>query len=116
MDFGLIENLRKRKKLTQKEFAVKIGFTVTGYQKMINAGDTKVSTIERICSEFNVDILTFFGQYSAKNNLSVVAEESEIYGAPNYKELYYSTLEKLNACNERVIAFTDLKKDTIKKK
>jgi len=115
MDTDLIENLRKRKKLTQQEFAEAIDFTVTGYQKMIKAGDLKVSVLEKICEVFTVNISTFFG---LKNHsiLNIVHEEAEVYGEVNYKQKYFETLEKLNAANERLLAFTDLKKDITKKK
>lgn len=114
MDIALIDDLRKRKKLTQAQFAEMIDFTTTGYQKMLANGDVKVSTLEKICEVFNVDILTFFGKTN-KPALSIVAEESEVYGVTNYKEKYFETLEKLNACNERLLGFTDLKKGSIKK-
>jgi hypothetical protein len=48
--------------------------------------------------------------------LSHIEEEAEVYGQINYKQKYYETLEKLNLANERIMAFTDQKKDLIKKK
>lgn len=115
MDTDLIENLRKRKKLTQAEFAKMIDFTVTGYQKMIANKDIKVSSLEKICEVFSVNISTFFVKHYQQNALSLVHEEAEVYGEINYKDKYHETIIKLNACNERFIALTDIKKGSTKK-
>lgn len=61
MNTSFIEAIRKRKELTQAVFAKSIDMTVTGYQKMIKNGDVKVSTLEKICNEYGVQITTFFG-------------------------------------------------------
>lgn len=55
-------------------------------------------------------------KYENTQALSILAEESEVYGAVNYKEKYFETLEKLNQANERLLALTDIKKELIKKK
>ena len=75
MNIKLIEDLRKRKDLTQAEFAKKIGVSTFGYQKMIQVEDIKVSTLEKICEVFSVNISTFFGNETIKSlNANVVFE------------------------------------------
>jgi transcriptional regulator with XRE-family HTH domain len=98
MDIELIENLRKIKKMTQKEFAEMIDFTVTGYQKMIKTRDIKVSSLERICEVFNVNILTFFGTEN------VLKDQSNIYGkgVNVHLQLDESDILKIDLKNKRL--------------
>lgn len=79
MDIELIEDLRKRKLITQSQLAKSIGITVTGYQKMIKTGDIKVSTLEKICNNFSVDISIFFKEKSIEN---IVNEPKTDYKKP----------------------------------
>lgn len=111
-----VDHLIEDKGLTKTKFAAILGVSRdTVYNLNENS---KLITYMKICKYFKISLSDLIDdqERKPKTTLSAVAEESEVYGVPNYRELYYSTLEKLNACNERVIAFTDLKKDTIKKK
>lgn len=75
MDVKLIEKVRERADKSQEQFAASIGMTKNGYQSLIKNGDLKVSTLEAICRNFNVDISYFFGP----KNLSIVSEPMETY-------------------------------------
>lgn len=59
MDSNTIENLRKIKKLTQRQVADALGITVTGYQKMISVNDPKISVLKKLSELFGVEITTF---------------------------------------------------------
>lgn len=74
MNVDLIEEIRKRKMMTQANLAQSIDFTVTGYQKILKTGDIKVSTLEKICEVFAVDISVFF------DKKSLVSEPIARYG------------------------------------
>lgn len=54
--------------------------------------------------------------YKNPNALATIHEEAEVYGAINYKQKYFETLEKLNAANEKLLSFTDIKKGLTKPK
>lgn len=112
-----IEKLIESKKLTKSAFAKAVGIHI---DTVYNLKDEtiKVSTLLKISEVLGVSILHFLDKEEKKepkNRLSIVSEESEVYGVTNYKEKYFETLEKLNACNERVLAFTDIKKGVTKK-
>ncbi len=106
----LIEN---KSTLNKLEFANKIGHTSQSLHGIFKKEDVSTSLLKTIANELGISIKDFF--HDEKSKLSVVSEESEVYGVINYKEKYFETLEKLNACNERVLAFTDLKKSTTKR-
>lgn len=80
----------------------------------------KVETLEKICAVLEINIMQFFPnndiqytnkEYNKKRGIEVIHEEAPI----NYKEKYLQTLEKLNIANERLLDFTDPKKDIINK-
>lgn len=113
-----IDRLIESKKLTKSAFAKAVGIHL---DTVYNLKDEtiKLSTLLKISEVLGVEIDYFLNnedKTEQKNKLSIVAEESEVYGVVNYKEKYFETLEKLNACNERVLSYTDIKKGTIKKR
>jgi transcriptional regulator with XRE-family HTH domain len=67
MRIELLESIRKKKGLTQAELARMINFSTTGYQKMVNIGDIKVSVLEQIAKIFGVDIMVFFSKETNKS-------------------------------------------------
>lgn len=84
-------------------------------------GGNKLVKILTIYPQINAEWLLLgkgemLKKYENKQALSILAEESEVYGVVNYKEKYFETLEKLNQANERLLALTDIKKELIKKK
>lgn len=112
-----INKLLEDKKVSKTDFAKAIG---VNRDTVYNFTDDsiKVSLLLKISDFLGVSVDYFFSKEEkkeAKTKISIVAEESEVYGVTNYKEKYFETLEKLNACNERVLAFTDLKKNVTKK-
>lgn len=84
----------------------------------------KIETLEKICELLQISILHFF-----PTNDVLVTSDTQFGGLEitegeiiNYKEKYLQeqakylqTLEKLNQANERLLAFTDPKKDITKK-
>jgi DNA-binding Xre family transcriptional regulator len=132
-----IEKLLEAKKLTKTAFAKSVGIHIdTVYN--LNDDSIKVSTLLKISEVLGVSILDFLpnaggkiekfdkrqgAEHNHSLKLTQIAEESEVYGVTNYKERYLEALEKLNTvnekltlANERIMAFTDPKKDLIKKK
>jgi transcriptional regulator with XRE-family HTH domain len=73
----VIEQLRKRKGLTQEEFAQSIDFTTNGYQKLIRSGDPKASVLEKISAVYGVNISFFFGH---TNDGAMLNEPQAEYG------------------------------------
>jgi len=67
-----IEQLRKEKNVKQTDIAQAIGFTVSGYQKAIQANDFKVSTLEKIAEALEVPITYFFEDSGDKHFLSEI--------------------------------------------
>ncbi len=83
MDTVTIENLRKRREITQKDLSERVGMTTTGYQKMIRTGDVKVSVLEKLAQALGVDIQTFFGVQSgsvqiATTNVVLQLESTDV--------------------------------------
>jgi transcriptional regulator with XRE-family HTH domain len=67
-----IEQLRKEKNVKQTDIAQAIGFTVSGYQKAIQANDFKVSTLEKIAEALEVPVTYFFEDSGDKHFLSEI--------------------------------------------
>lgn len=118
MDFyAKIEHEINRQKLSKTELAKKLGLTRTAVYKLTDK--TAISTYFKIIEVLGMKPADFFkDQVKYKNHTvkSTLLEQSEDYNSVNYKEKYYETLEKLNLANERLLAFTDIKKEPIKKK
>lgn len=57
-----IENLRTIKKISQTDFAKKIGMTQTGYSQMIKNNDLKVSTLQKIAEILEKPVSYFFDE------------------------------------------------------
>lgn len=108
-----IDKLIEDKNLTKTAFARIIGVSRDTVYNLDE--NTKLSTFIKISEFLKVPLSDILDNKKEKTKLSIVAEESEVYGVTNYKEKYLETLEKLNACNERLLAYTDLKKGSIKK-
>lgn len=115
MNYSKLRNVVENSKLTISELCKKLEIDRKTFYNNFENRTMKVETLEKICFLLEVPITNFFENEPKKTALSIVAEESEVYGVTNYKEKYFETLEKLNACNERLLGFTDLKKGSIKK-
>lgn len=89
MNIDRVEDIRKRKLFTQSELAESIGFTATGYQKMIKAGDLKVSTLEKICAVLGVEISVFFTEKS------LVSEPKPNYEKPKVTRIEIEPTDKI---------------------
>lgn len=117
---SVVYRIKKRledEKVNINAFSKAIGISPKGVYKWTDES-IKLSTLLKISEFLDVPIEYFLNKEEktpAKSKLSIVSEESEVYGVTNYKEKYFETLEKLNTCNERLLAFTDLKKNTTKK-
>ena len=114
MNYAKLRNTLETNKISVTELCKNLDIDRKTFYNNLENRNMKVETLEKICLFLSVPITYFFDLENKKNTLSIVAEESEVYGFTNYKEKYFETLEKLNACNERVLAFTDLKKGKIK--
>lgn len=109
-----IDKLIEAKGLSKTKFAAAIGVNRdTVYNLNEN---TKLGTYLKICEYFKIELSDIIGNKKPKIGLSVVHEEAEVYGEVNYKEKYLDALEKLNAANERLLQYSDLKKGLTKKK
>lgn len=110
-----IDKLIESKKLTKSSFAKAVGIHI---DTVYNLKDEtiKLSTLLKISEVLDVPI-SYFLENDKKNDVknNVVMEQKEVYEVVNYKEKYLETLEKLNLCNERLLAYTDYKKRTVKK-
>lgn len=116
--------LIKFKQVVYEKFFPTIGVTYANFKGDAKKKALSADTLAKIVSIFpdvNCEWLLLgkgemLKKYENKQALSILAEESEVYGVVNYKEKYFETLEKLNQANERLLALTDIKKELIKKK
>jgi len=105
-----IDKLIEEAKLTKTSFAKKIGISRDSVYNLDEK--TRLSTFLKICEFFKVPMSELIDEDYLKKTaetqkLNVIKEESEVYQAVNYKEKYFSTLEKLNAANEKLLKLQD---------
>ena len=104
-----IEQLRKEKNVKQTDIAQAIGFTVSGYQKAIQANDFKVSTLEKIAEALEVPVTYFFEDSGDKHFLSEIFLETKSEDAPLQKhflcEIFYETKNAKEEINALVYKF-----------
>lgn len=104
----------KRQRISKTELASKLGLTRTAVYKLTDK--TAISTYFKIIEALGMKPADFFKETEKVHALSMLHEEGEVYGVVNYKEKYFDALEKLNHANERLLMFSDIKKETIKPK
>jgi DNA-binding XRE family transcriptional regulator len=107
----------KATNLTTAEFARRVGVSRDTVYNL--SEKTAISTYFKIIEVLGKKPEDFFkpmNDYEKLAKLTHIAEEAETFGEVNYKQKYYETLEKLNLANERIMAFTDQKKDLTKNK
>lgn len=116
--------IETKSNLNKVDFANEIGHTSQSLHGMFKKEDLNTSLLKTIAKVLDISLSEIFTDskqtskqkiYSNASNLEMIAEEGEVYGVVNYKEKYLETLEKLNACNERLVAYSDIKKDSTKK-
>lgn len=81
MNYQLIDKLIKEKDLTRSGFAIKMGWSPTGFSQMINNRTMKVETLEFIAKYFNVPVSYFFDEL-IPCDINQVAEPSVEYVKP----------------------------------
>lgn len=59
-----INELLKRKKISQKDFCERVGLTDVSLRRIIERNSTKTETLEKIAESLNVPIGYFFGEQS----------------------------------------------------
>jgi transcriptional regulator with XRE-family HTH domain len=87
-----IEQLRKEKNVKQTDIAQAIGFTVSGYQKAIQANDFKVSTLEKIAEALEVPVTYFFEDSGDKHFLSEIFLPFKDVKSKEFKEAMQTTI------------------------
>lgn len=113
MDLQKIEAFRKRKDLTQEEFAKSLGVTATGYQKMIRNNDMKLSFFEKICITYQVSPMLFFDA-ETPTSVTMVSEPKGQYDTKlktqveYYKGLWEAEKATVAALNVSIQALQQL--------
>jgi DNA-binding Xre family transcriptional regulator len=119
MDYNRLKEVIETNSLGISGLFKKLNINRGSFYYSIDKKTLKVETLEKICEALGINVLQFFPnneiEYTNKSNknrgLEVIHEEAPI----NFKEKYLQTLEKLNIANERLLDFTDPKKDIINK-
>ncbi len=119
MDYERLKEVIESNVLGVSGLFKKLDMNRGSFYYSIDKKTLKVETLEKICKALEINVLQFFPnseiEYTNKlfknRGIEVIHEEAPI----NYKEKYLQTLEKLNTANERLLDFTDPKKDIIKK-
>lgn len=120
MDYKRLIEVVKTNELGVSGLFKKLNVNRGNFYYSIENQTLKVETLEKICEALGISVMQFFPnnneiEYTNKSyknrSIEVIHEEAPI----NYKEKYLQTLEKLNIANERLLDFTDPKKDIIKK-
>ncbi len=88
MNYNKLENIRKGKKITQKELAEKVGISESTYKKNIANENMTIAVLEKIAEILEVPVTEFFdkedklrtfnepgGQYLTTNELREVIKE-----------------------------------------
>jgi len=70
-----IANLRKLKKITEKEISENIGMSMTGFRQAMANDDFKVSTLQKIADYLKVDIIWFFTKDSDQDSSDYVLND-----------------------------------------
>ena len=93
----VIEKELERKNLTKKELIDSIGMTETGFYKMIQRNDIKLSTLEEIGKVLNIPIESFFVELEKKtvepDKSLMIWEEKE----KNYKNTIENLLQTIRS-------------------
>ena len=115
-----IEQLRKEKNVKQTDIAQAIGFTVSGYQKAIQANDFKVSTLEKIAEALEVPVTYFFEDSGDKHFLSEIFLLSKDVKNAEFKEAIQTAISFFVSKQYETYFFNDsevikLKNSTLKK-
>ncbi len=92
MNYNKIENIRKQKKVSQRDLCKIIGITTVGYSKMIREESIKVSTLEKIAKVLEVPVIYFFTDDVTPTNQ--VAEPSTPYGTNKLLEEILNELKE----------------------
>lgn len=120
MDYIKLKNTVETSKVSISELCKKIGIDRKTFYNNIENKNLKVETLEKICAILDISINIFLPakpkNYASEEKISYASESEVAYGTIDYKTKYFETLEKLNAANERLLAYTDIKKDLTKKK
>ena len=89
-----IKEIARAKKISIKNLAENVGITEQGLQKLIRDNSTKVETLESIAKCLTVPVYTFFDEQVEMSNI-------------DYKDKYYSELEKSSSLKDTVIELTN---------
>ena len=123
--YNKIQEEIKRQRIDKTALSKQLGISRNTVYNLNES--TSIGTIFKIIEalgktpcEFLLDEPKKVTAYAA-NNMSVSAlsqihEEAVMYGEIDYKEKYFETLEKLNAGNEHLLSFIDIKKNSTKVK
>lgn len=118
MDYDKLREVIENNSLGITGLFKKLDISRGSFYYSIENKTLKVETLEKICQILEINILQFFPIYDAqtiKSNDNYGGLEIIDDAIINYKEKYLRTLEKLNDANERLLSFTDPKKDITKK-
>ncbi len=119
MDYDKLISVVKSNELGVSGLFKKLNISRGNFYYSMENKTLKVETLEKICEALGVNIVQFFPnseinytnkEYHKKRGIEIIHEEAII----NHKEKYLQTLEKLNIANERLLDFTDPKKDIIR--
>lgn len=99
------KEIREDKKLSQIQFAKKLGIRQATVSAIENGSNLSQEVIEKVCIEFEVysDWLLFGNEPKYKNSKQTKEESVLRSEADKWKEKYYETLEKLNQHQEQQI-------------
>jgi transcriptional regulator with XRE-family HTH domain len=124
MNTILIESIRKKRGFTQAQLAKKLNFSTTGYQKMIERGDIRISDLLNLCRLLNIEMGLILDKENrhikSVDEIPVVRETQTMHSGRTTeceKELLacYKTISILQ---EKLLAYSDTKKPVkaVKKK
>lgn len=86
MEGKVLKDFWEKSKMTQKEFAEKIGMSQSALNQIFNSKDIRTGTLEKVCDAFDVKINDFYlnTPYLANNSHS---EQTDGYDANNVEIL-----------------------------
>lgn len=110
----IIKDLLKQKNITIKDFAMDLGMSEQGLQKLIRENSTKIETLETIAEKLKVSISIFF---DSEKDREVDFEDSfnELHFEHRAIDALSKAVNILASINEKLVLENDELKDRLKK-
>jgi len=103
-----IKKVIKNQNLTLSEVSTKIGFTETGFYKMLKNGDFKISTLQKIAEVLGLPVSYFFSESTESEHLGSIIRTIVPNNQIDSKEIEYlkrenTHLKQLLKAKEEII-------------